>query len=55
MKFGHQAPCYTLLQEKKSISIKRGSEIWIPLKKGILIDFTIVWILNFILKLHLLI
>jgi hypothetical protein len=25
-KFGQQAPGYTLLQEKKSFSIKRGSE-----------------------------
>jgi hypothetical protein len=27
IKFGQQAPYYTLLQEKKSISSKRGSEI----------------------------
>jgi hypothetical protein len=28
--------------KKKSISIKRGSESWFPLKMGNLIDFTIV-------------
>jgi hypothetical protein len=54
MKFGKQSPWYTLLPGK-SISIKRESEIWIPLKKRIRIDFMIVWILNFIFKIHLLI
>jgi hypothetical protein len=51
MKFGQQAPCYTLLPGK-SISIKRGSEIWIPLKMVIWIDFAIVWILNFSFEIH---
>jgi hypothetical protein len=36
--------------QKKSISIKIGSESWIPLKKGNSFDFMIVWILNFILN-----
>jgi hypothetical protein len=38
--------------QKKSISIKRGLEIWISLKKGNWIDFMIVGILNFISKFH---
>jgi hypothetical protein len=53
MKFGHQAPGYTSLQGK--ISIKRGLESWIPLKKGNSTDFVIVWILYFIFEFHLLI
>jgi hypothetical protein len=42
-------------KKKKSISIKRGSKIWIPLKKGNWIDFAIVGIINFIFEFLLLI
>jgi hypothetical protein len=41
-----------LIARKKWISSKRGSEIWIPIEKGIWIDFAIVWILNLIFKFH---
>jgi hypothetical protein len=43
-----------LISRKKSIYIKEGSEIWIPVEKEIWIDFTIVWIWNFIFEFRLL-
>jgi hypothetical protein len=45
---------HLISRKKKSIFIKRGYKIWISLKKKIRIDFTIVWILNFIFEFHLL-
>jgi hypothetical protein len=54
MKFGQQAPCYTLLQGKINSHQKRIRNLN-STKKGNWIDFAIVQNLNFIFEFHLLI